>query len=94
MAESEIHADPVRIAALAENLKMFSNSFRTELINLEREIQKLGNTWQDEEYKKFKHSFEGLKTELEKLSKDIARREPELREDAQLLAQYIKNNTP
>jgi hypothetical protein len=52
-------------------------------------LRHLGQTWQDEEYKKFKRFFDRIKEDLTKLDQEISKREPELKEDAQLLRDYL-----
>lgn len=56
-------------------------------------LQNLGATWQDEEYRKFKHTFDRLKEDIGKLSQEISKREPELKEDALLLKDYLTKAT-
>lgn len=89
MAQSEIHADPKRIEFLAENLCGFTTDVRAELAKLESAMQSLGNTWRDEEYKKFQRHFDRLRQRLTQLAENIRKREPELRDDARLLIAYL-----
>lgn len=89
MAESEIFADPQRLVALAEELRMFTNSLRAELMKMDDGLRKLGGTWRDDEYKKFKRLFDRLGQDLKTLDQEISRREPELRQDAQLLRDFL-----
>lgn len=89
MAEPEIYSNPQRLLSLADNLRIFNNDLRTELEKMNDGLHKLGATWQDEEYKQFKRVFDRLKEELTKLDQEISRREPELKEDAQLLRDYL-----
>jgi uncharacterized protein YukE len=89
MAESEIYANPQRIMALANELSEFTGNLRGELEKMSEELQRLGGTWQDEEYRKFKRTFERLSQEFEQLGLEINKRQPELEEDAQLLCAYL-----
>ena len=89
MAEPEIYSNPQRLLSLADNLRIFNNDLRTELEKMNDGLHKLGTTWQDEEYKQFKRVFDRLKEELTKLDQEISKREPELKEDAQLLRDYL-----
>lgn len=92
MTESEIHSNPERLLSLAEELRGFANSLKAELGALQSGLQKLGATWQDEEYGKFKQAFERIRAELETLVGEINNREPELQEDAQALLMYLKKS--
>ena len=89
MAEAEIFANPQRILALADELSMFTTHLRSEMEKMNSELQRLGGTWQDEEYRKFKRTFDRLSQDFEKLGQEINKRQPELREDAQLLCAYL-----
>lgn len=92
MTESEIHANPQRLLSVAEELRSFTNSLKTELIALQSGLQRLGATWQDQEYAKFKQAFDRIKTQLEQLVAEVNKREPELKEDAQLLLNYLRKS--
>jgi uncharacterized protein YukE len=93
MAESEIYANPQRLVSLADELRMFTNSLRAELEKMNSGLHNLGATWQDKEYEKFKRTFDRLKDELVKLDQEISKREPELKQDAQLLRDYLSRST-
>lgn len=93
MAESEIYANPQRLVSLADELRMFTNSLRAELEKMNSGLHNLGATWQDKEYEKFKRTFDRLKDDLAKLDQEISKREPELKQDAQLLRDYLSKST-
>jgi uncharacterized protein YukE len=93
MAESEIYANPQRLVSLADELRMFTNSLRAELEKMNSGLHNLGATWQDKECEKFKRTFDRLKDELVKLDQEISKREPELKQDAQLLRDYLSRST-
>ena len=93
MAESDIYANPQRLISLADDLRKFTATIRSECEKLNGGLSNLGATWKDEEYKKFKRRFDALENKLEKLDHEIRRREPELKEDAQLLRNYLNKST-
>ncbi len=90
MTEEELHANPERLISLADDLRDFVNGIITEMGTLDNGLKSLGTTWQDEGYEKFKQLVDRSKTEIEHLSEEIKKREPELREDALLLFNYLK----
>jgi uncharacterized protein YukE len=94
MATSDIHVDPDRLRAIAEELSMFSNDIRTELTLLSNELAKLGRTWQDDEYKKFKSAIQPLHRILEKFQEEITRSKPDMLADAEAIRAYQKLQTP
>jgi uncharacterized protein YukE len=89
MAEPDIYANPQRILSLAEELSTFTSNLRSEMEKMNEELRRLGGTWQDEEYQKFKRTFDRLSQDFEKLGLEISKRQPELQEDAQLLCAYL-----
>ena len=89
MTEPEIYANPERLLALADNLRIFNNDLRVELEKMSDGLNQLSVTWQDEEFKKFKRVFALLQENLTNLNQEISKREPELKEDAQLLRDFI-----
>jgi uncharacterized protein YukE len=89
MAESDIHANPQRIRSLAEELSTFTSNLRSAMEKMNSELQRLGTTWQDEEYRKFKLTFDRLNQDFEKLGQEIKKRQPELEEDAEVLCAYL-----
>jgi uncharacterized protein YukE len=92
MAEPDIYANPQRLLSLADELRMFTNSLRAELEKMNSGLHNLGATWQDKEYEKFKRTFDRLKEELTMLDQEISKREPELKQDAQLLRDYLNKS--
>jgi uncharacterized protein YukE len=94
MAESEIYANPERLLSLADELRIFTNDLRIELQTMSDALHHLGATWQDEEYNKFKQAFSKLKEQLTSLSEEISKREPELKQDAQALRDFLAKTIP
>ena len=94
MAESEIFASPERIKLLAENLVMTANSLRAEIRQTEDALRRLGSTWRDQEFNKFKRVFDRLSLKIDELESEIRKRNPELREDAERLTAYLQREIP
>jgi len=94
MASPDIHVDPDRLRAIAEELSMFSNDIRTQLTLLNNELSKLGRSWQDEEYKKFKHAIQPLHRILEQFQEEITRSKPDMLADAEAIRAYQKLQAP
>jgi uncharacterized protein YukE len=94
MATSEIHVNPDRLRAIAEELSMFSNDIKAELILLSNELAKLGRSWQDDEYKKFKNAIQPLHRILEQFHEEIVRSKPDMLADAEAIRAYQKLQAP
>jgi uncharacterized protein YukE len=94
MAASEIHVDPDRLRAIAEELSMFSNDIKTELAVLESELARLGRSWRDDEFNKFKNATVPLHRILERFHEEITRSKPEMLADAEAIRAYQSLQVP
>ncbi len=94
MPQSDIHVDPDRLLAIAEELSMFSGDIRTELTVLDGELARLGRSWQDEEYTKFKRAIQPLRRVLDEFQQEIARSKPDMLADAEAIRVYQRLKTP
>lgn len=94
MPPSDVHVDPDRLRAIAEELSMFSNDIRTELTLLEGELARLGRSWRDEEYAKFNRAIQPLRRVLDQFQQEIARRKPDILADAEAIRAYQRLKTP
>jgi uncharacterized protein YukE len=94
MATSDIYVNPDRLREIAEELSMFSNDIKTELNLLSLELAKLGRTWQDDEFKKFKNAIQPLNRILEQFHEEIVRSKPQMLADAEAIRAYQKLEAP
>jgi uncharacterized protein YukE len=85
VSQSEIHVDPDRLQALAEELRKFSSAVNTELTLLDNELRRLGRSWQDEEYVKFKAAIQPLRGLLGHFHQEILRTTPDMLADAETI---------
>jgi|GEM_PF-911821 len=93
MSTSEIHVDPDRLREIAEELSMFSADIGTQLTVLSHELERLGRTWQDEEYGKFKNAIQPLLQILEHFHEEITRSKPAMLADAEVVRAYQKTQS-
>lgn len=94
MPLSDVYVDPDRLRVIAEELSMFSGDIRTELTVLDGELARLGRSWQDEEYAKFKRAIQPLRRVLDQFQQEIARSKPEMLADAEAIRAYQRLKTP
>ena len=73
---------------------MFSHDIKTELTVLEGELAKLGRTWQDDEFKKFKNATQPLHRILESFQDEITRSKPDMLADAEAIRAYQRLQAP
>jgi uncharacterized protein YukE len=94
MPSSDIHVDPDRLRVIAEELSTFSNDVKTELTLLDGELAKLGRSWQDAEYAKFKAAIQPLRRILDQFHQEITRSKPDMLADAETIRAYQRLQTP
>ena len=94
MATSDVHVDPERLRAIAEELSMFSGDVSTDLALLTSALDKLGRTWQDEEFRRFKSAVQPLRGILEQFHQEILRSKPALLADAEAIRSYQRLQAP
>lgn len=90
MTDSQINVDPERIRSLSLELRLLSNSLQTDLTLVEQAVNKLGNTWKDKEYERFRNTVRALLTKLKLISEQIKVHESDLQIDADALADYLR----
>jgi uncharacterized protein YukE len=73
------------LQALAEELRKFSGAINAELTQLDNELRRLGRSWQDEEYVKFKAAIEPLRKLLDHFHHEIVRNTPDILADAETI---------
>lgn len=90
MTDSQINVDPERIRNLSLELRLLSNSLQTDLALVEQAVNKLGNTWKDHEYERFRVTVRALLTKLKLISEQLKVHESDMQVDADALADYLR----
>lgn len=91
MPTPEIYANPHRLRALADELRMFTNDLRAELSKISDGLRHLGATWQDDSFRRFKAVLDPLCETLSELDREIGIRETTLKEDADRLLDALRH---
>lgn len=86
--ESEIHVDPDRLLELARMLDTFSREAADELGTLETALGRLGGTWQDDEYARFRAAMKPVTRMLASFRDEIRKAKPKLEADAEAIREY------
>lgn len=73
---------------------MFSNDVKAELAVMEAALARLGHTWQDDEYQKFKKAMVPLRRLLDEFHGEIAKSQPAMLADAETIRAYQKLKAP
>lgn len=88
MSQSQIHVDPERLRAFADELTSFVGVVEEQLNTLKRNVSHLGETWRDREFERFKDEFEAAQHALSQFADEAKQTVPSLRRDAERIEQY------
>jgi uncharacterized protein YukE len=88
MSESQIHVEPERLRAFADELTSFVDVVEEQLNTLKRNVGHLGETWRDHEFEKFKDEFEAAQHVLSQFAAEARQTVPSLRRDAERIEGY------
>lgn len=88
MSQSQIHVDPERLRAFADELASFVDVVEEQLNALKRNVSHLGETWRDNEFEKFKDEFEAAQHVLSQFAEEARQTVPSLRRDAERIDEY------
>ena len=78
----QVNADPERIRELANSLAKFSGQVKELDSEVQRGLVRLGETFRDAEYEKFKNHFQKSRSGLTDFTVEIEGLIPKLRADA------------
>lgn len=92
MPESAIHADPERLKEIVRSLPVFSKDLAIGLSEITDAFQKLGNTWRDDEYDRFKKCLDPLRLTIDEMAHELARQQDNLQKDVDNLMRYRQLN--
>jgi uncharacterized protein YukE len=79
---SQAFVNPERLRAFAQGARGFGEQTGESMGRLEAQIQRLGNTWRDQEYQRFTQEFHKVKAQLAVLRGEIDKLVPVLEADA------------
>jgi uncharacterized protein YukE len=79
---SQAFVNPERLRAFSHTARGFGEQTGESLARLEAQIQRLGNTWRDQEYHRFTEEFRKVSAQLKVLRAEIDKIVPVLEADA------------
>ena len=85
---TEIVNDPAKLRSFRSDLAANAIFWEAMLKKLEVAMNRLGDSWRDDQYKVFQNEILMVKRSLEKLSKDTRKTMDELERDALKLEKY------
>ena len=86
MSQSEIHANTERLKEVVAALPVFAGDLRIGLEEIIAAFHRLGNTWRDDEYDRFKKCLEPLRKTIEGMVQELSRHQSNLQADVDNLA--------
>ena len=87
---SQINVDPEKLRNFANELKKFTEVINNYFEVIPNEMNRLGSTWQDQEFEKFKRDFIPLVQKLKKFTQESKKIIPSLERDATTIEEYHK----
>lgn len=82
--------DPDELARFVAALKRFNDSTKSELLLINRQFKRLGETWQDEEQARFGESFEAMVRVVSRFLDESERQVPLLTRKAEAIRDYLR----
>jgi uncharacterized protein YukE len=89
IAMAKAAVDPDELLRFVGALKRFNDSTRTELSTVNRQFQRLSETWQDEEQARFAESFERMMRVVSRFIEESETQVPGLTRKAEAIRSYL-----
>ncbi|MCW3488676.1 WXG100 family type VII secretion target [Dethiobacter alkaliphilus] len=86
----QIHLDPEKLRDFSGDLSKFIDVINNYFNDLSRELNRLGASWQDQEYERFIREFEPARHKLKEFSEEARKLIPKLEKDASAIEDYQK----
>lgn len=87
---SQAIADPEDLERFAHELKQFNGQLRDSMARLQGQFARLGETWRDQEHRKFAQEFEQTMRVLHQFMRSADQQIPFLLRKAQRLREYLQ----
>jgi len=84
--------DPEQVRRFAEELKRFNTDLQERMSSLQGRFSALGDTWQDQEHKKFAEEFTQTLKALRKFAEISNQHAPYLLRKAQRIEEYLRQH--
>jgi len=84
--------DPSEVRRFAEELKRFNIELGDRMSALQARFNKLGDSWQDQEHKKFAEDFQQTLKAMKKFAEISNRHAPYLLRKAQRIEEYLSQH--
>lgn len=90
----KVYIEPERLRKFAGDLGNFKNNINELTSRLNGNLNRLGESWQDDGYREFKEHFERTKQRIRKFSDIVEQTLPKLERDAHAAEEIHKGSIP
>ncbi len=87
-----VDVDPEKLKSFAGDLKKFNDNIQQTFDKLNQQTNRLSESWQDQEFEKFKCSFLPTLKSLQDFTSETDKVIPKLRQDAEDIEEYRKKS--
>ncbi|MDW7651686.1 MAG: WXG100 family type VII secretion target [Bacillota bacterium] len=87
---SQVHVDPDKLRSFAGELKKFTDVVDNYFNVLNNELNRLGASWEDQEYDRFKREFIPVRQVLKTFVGEAGKLVPKLETDASVIEEFLK----
>jgi uncharacterized protein YukE len=84
-------ADPEELERFASELKRFNQELSVSTSRLHASFRRVGETWRDQEYRKYANEFEETVRVLSRFMETTDKQIPFLQHKARLLREYLRH---
>jgi uncharacterized protein YukE len=92
MDSSQVHVDPEQMRAFADILGQFAQRVKDFDGKVSLEMERLGNTFGGEDYRKFREAFTSSRQVLKRFIEETKKVVPDLKKDADTIAELQRIN--
>lgn len=89
----QAHTDPEHLRAFAAELQQFKSDVQETLTTLRGRTARLGETWQDQEFERFRERFARTQQTLNRFSAAAEQAVPALLRDAEAIEEYLRHQS-
>lgn len=87
----QAYTDPEHLRAFAAQLQRFNGEVREAMSGLRAQTARLGETWQDQEFERFRERFARTQQALNRFSTSADQAVPVLLRDAEAIEEYLRH---
>lgn len=87
MEPTQVHVDPEHLRTFSDVLTQFAQRVHDFDAKLAHEVDRLGNSFRDQDYVRFREAFQSSRQLLKRFVEETRKVVPELKNDADIIAE-------